>query len=54
LEVRRGHGTFVRATSEVAGATAKALGQHVIEVRPARDSQAARLAALDAGSADLD
>lgn len=58
LEVRRGDGTFVRATSEIAGATARLLAQHgaqhVIEVRLALDTQAARLAALHAGSADLD
>ncbi|WP_104086442.1 FadR/GntR family transcriptional regulator [Arthrobacter sp. GMC3] len=57
LEVRRGDGTFVRATSEIAGATAKLLSQHgdkhVIEVRLALDSQAARLAALNAKETEI-
>lgn len=52
LEVLRGDGTYVRATSEIAGATQKLIGQHgnqhVVEVRLALDTQAARLAALNA------
>lgn len=52
LDVRRGDGTFVRATSEISGATLKLIGQHdnkhVVEVRLALDTQAARLAALNA------
>lgn len=50
LDVRRGDGTFVRATSEIAGATQKLIGrhgaQHVVEVRMGLDTQAARLAAI--------
>ncbi|WP_125616890.1 FadR/GntR family transcriptional regulator [Specibacter cremeus] len=52
LEVRRGDGTYVRATSEIAGVTQKLIGrhgaEHVIEVRFGLDTQAARLAALHA------
>ncbi|AIY01861.1 Transcriptional regulator, GntR family [Arthrobacter sp. PAMC 25486] len=55
LEVLRGDGTYVRATSEIAGATQKLIGrhgnQHVVEVRLALDTQAARLAALNATDA---
>lgn len=52
LEVLRGDGTYVRATSEISGATQKLIGQHgnkhVVEVRLALDTQAARLAAHNA------
>lgn len=52
LEVLRGDGTYVRATSEISGATQKIIDQHgkqhVVEVRLALDTQAARLAALHA------
>lgn len=55
LEVLRGDGTYVRATSEISGATQKLIGQHgnkhVVEVRLALDTQAARLAALNATDA---
>ena len=55
LDVLRGDGTYVRATSEIAGATQKLIGQHgnkhVVEVRLALDTQAARLAALHATDA---
>lgn len=52
LEVLRGDGTYVRATNEISGATQKLIdqhgNQHVVEVRLALDTQAARLAALNA------
>lgn len=52
LEVLRGDGTYVRATSEIAGATQKIIGRHgdkhVAEVRLGLDTQAARLAAVHA------
>ncbi|MDD0859303.1 FadR/GntR family transcriptional regulator [Arthrobacter alpinus] len=55
LEVLRGDGTYVRATSEIAGATQKLIGRygnkHVVEVRLALDTQAARLAAHNATAA---
>lgn len=58
LEVRRGDGTFVRATSEIAGATQKLIGRHgakhVIEVRLGLDTQAAHLAAIHASTEQLD
>lgn len=58
LDVRRGDGTFVRATSEIAGLTRKLIGlhgaQHVIEVRLGLDTQAARLAAIHASNAQRD
>lgn len=57
LEVLRGDGTYVRATSEISGATQKLIGQHgtrhVVEVRLALDTQAARLAARHATSGQL-
>ncbi|MDI2125575.1 FadR/GntR family transcriptional regulator [Yinghuangia seranimata] len=59
LQVRQGDGTYVRATTELAGAVQR-LGsdlQDVQEVRGALDPQAARLAAeriSDAQLADLD
>jgi DNA-binding FadR family transcriptional regulator len=52
LEVRRGDGTFVRATSEMQGAVQQAYGRHtdedVLQVRFALDAQAARLASAAA------
>lgn len=55
LEVLRGDGTYVRATSEIAGATQKLIGKygnkHVVEVRLALDTQAAKLAAINATQA---
>ncbi|WP_341476419.1 FadR/GntR family transcriptional regulator [Arthrobacter glacialis] len=58
LDVRRGDGTFVRATSEIAGATQKLIGRHgakhVIEVRLGLDAQAAHLAAIHASTEQLD
>ncbi len=51
LEVLRGDGTYVRATSEISGATQKLIGRHgnkhVVEVRLALDTQAAKLAAIN-------
>src|SRR6478735_1339331 len=49
LEVRRGDGTYVRATSEMSGAARRMYQdhteQHILEVRLGLDTQAARLAA---------
>ncbi len=58
LEVRRGDGTYVHATSELSGAVSRlyggsGLGQ-LLEVREALDAQAARLAAVRADDAALD
>ena len=57
LEVRRGDGTYVRATSEISGA-ARRLYQdhtetHILEVRLGLDTQAARLAARNATADDV-
>lgn len=58
LEVRRGDGTYVRATSEMSGAARRMYKehtpQHVLEVRLALDTQAARLAATNATAADIE
>lgn len=52
LEVRRGDGTYVRAISEIAGATQRMYQDHsqghILEVRVGLDTQAARLAARHA------
>ena len=52
LEVRRGDGTYVRATSEISGAAQRMYKdhtqEHILEVRVALDTQAARLAARNA------
>ena len=52
LEVRRGDGTYVRATSEMSGAAQRMYQdhteQHILEVRLGLDTQAARLAARNA------
>ncbi|MET3812280.1 FCD domain-containing protein [Arthrobacter sp. UYEF3] len=52
LEVRRGDGTYVRATSEISGAAQRMYRDHsqmhILEVRVALDTQAARLAARHA------
>lgn len=57
LEVLRGDGTYVRATSEISGATQKLVlqhgSQHVLEVRLALDTQAAILAASHAKASDM-
>jgi DNA-binding FadR family transcriptional regulator len=49
LEVRRGDGTYVRATSEISGTARRAYREYddedVLQVRFALDTQAARLAA---------
>ena len=49
LEVRRGDGTYVRATSEMSGAARRLYqdhtAEHILEVRLGLDTQAARLAA---------
>ncbi|MDQ0731241.1 FadR/GntR family transcriptional regulator [Arthrobacter sp. B1I2] len=56
LEVRRGDGTYVRATSEMSGAARRMYQdhteQHILEVRLALDTQAARLAARNATDDD--
>ncbi|MFF4410103.1 FadR/GntR family transcriptional regulator [Streptomyces sp. NPDC001262] len=58
LEVRRGDGTYVRATSELSGAVSRLYGHsglgQLLEVREALDTQAARLAAVRAEDATLD
>jgi DNA-binding FadR family transcriptional regulator len=55
LEVRRGDGTYVRATSEISGTARRAYreydDEHVLQVRFALDTQAARLAAQAAQEA---
>ncbi|MGZ4660287.1 MAG: FadR/GntR family transcriptional regulator [Arthrobacter sp.] len=52
LEVRRGDGTYVRATSEISGAAQRMYKDHtqvhILEVRIGLDTQAARLAARNA------
>ncbi|SDP26259.1 transcriptional regulator, GntR family [Arthrobacter sp. ok909] len=57
LEVRRGDGTYVRATSEIAGATQRMYADHsqghILEVRVGLDTQAARLAARHATADDV-
>src|SRR6476469_4829229 len=57
LEVRRGDGTYVRATSEIAGATQRMhqdhSQEHILEVRVGLDTQAARLAARHATADDV-
>lgn len=57
LEVRRGDGTYVRATSELSGAARRSYRdhtqEHILEVRVALDTQAARLAAQHATMADV-
>lgn len=57
LEVRRGDGTYVRATSEISGAARRMYQdhteQHILEVRLGLDTQAARLAARNATADDV-
>ncbi|MDR7157354.1 FadR/GntR family transcriptional regulator [Arthrobacter sp. BE255] len=57
LEVRRGDGTYVRATSEMSGAARRMYqdhtGEHILEVRVGLDTQAARLAARHATDDDV-
>ncbi|WP_411374002.1 FadR/GntR family transcriptional regulator [Arthrobacter sp. MPF02] len=57
LEVRRGDGTYVRATSEISGAARRMYqdhtDQHILEVRLGLDTQAARLAARNATADDV-
>ncbi|MEC5190002.1 MULTISPECIES: FadR/GntR family transcriptional regulator [unclassified Arthrobacter] len=58
LDVRRGDGTYVRATSEISG-TAQRLYRdhsqvHVLEVRVGLDTQSARLAARHATAVDVE
>ena len=57
LEVRRGDGTYVRATSEMSGAARRLYQdhteQHILEVRLGLDTQAARLAARNATDQDV-
>ena len=57
LEVRRGDGTYVRATSELSGAARRMYKdhteEHILEVRVGLDTQAARLAARNATEADI-
>lgn len=57
LEVRRGDGTYVRATNEISGAARRLYQdhteQHVLEVRLGLDTQAARLAARHATDDDV-
>ena len=52
LEVRRGDGTYMRATSEISGAAQRMYQdhtqEHILEVRVGLDTQAARLAARNA------
>lgn len=56
LEVRRGDGTYVRATSEISGAARRMYQdhteEHILEVRLGLDTQAARLAARNAKAGD--
>lgn len=58
LEVRRGDGTYVRATSEISGAARRMYldysEQHILEVRLGIDTQAARLAATRATPEDIE
>ncbi len=57
LEVRRGDGTYVRATSEISGAAQRMYQdhtqEHILEVRVGLDTQAARLAARNAKPDDI-
>jgi len=57
LEVRRGDGTYVRATNEMSGAARRLYQdhteQHILEVRLGLDTQAARLAARNATDDDV-
>jgi DNA-binding FadR family transcriptional regulator len=57
LEVRRGDGTYVRATSEISGAARRMYQDHteahILEVRLGLDTQAARLAARHATPDDV-
>lgn len=57
LEVRRGDGTYVRATSEISGAAQRMYLDHtqghILEVRVGLDTQAARLAARRATAEDV-
>ena len=57
LEVRRGDGTYVRATSELSGAARRSYQdhtpEHILEVRVGLDTQAARLAARNATAEDV-
>lgn len=57
LEVRRGDGTYVRATSEISGAARRAYqdhsAAHLLEVRMGLDTQSARLAARNATPDDV-
>lgn len=57
LEVRRGDGTYVRATSEMSGAARRLYRdhteEHILEVRVGLDTQAARLAAKNATPDDV-
>jgi DNA-binding FadR family transcriptional regulator len=57
LEVRRGDGTYVRATSEMSGAARRMYqdhsNEHIVEVRFGLDTQAARLAARHATAHDV-
>ena len=57
LDVRRGDGTYVRATSEISGAAQRMYqdhsGEHILEVRVGLDTQAARLAARHATAGDI-
>ncbi len=57
LEVRRGDGTYVRATSEMSGAARRMYQDHteahILEVRVGLDTQAARLAARHATDDDV-
>ena len=57
LDVRRGDGTYVRATSEISGAAQRVYQdhseEHILEVRVGLDTQAARLAARHATAGDV-
>lgn len=57
LEVRRGDGTYVSATSEISGAARRMYQEHteehILEVRVGLDTQAARLAAKNATVDDV-
>ena len=57
LDVRRGDGTYVRATREMSGAARRMYqdhtGEHILEVRVGLDTQAARLAAKNATADDV-
>ncbi|ADB49594.1 FadR/GntR family transcriptional regulator [Conexibacter woesei] len=58
LETRQGDGTYVRATSDLAGAVKRRIGRaeliEVLEVRRALEVETARLAALRRTEADAD